>query len=57
MNAQNIVDFNSIDVKGITAFAVQVRYPDNSIIPTEEETLEYLQIATEIKELILTKII
>ena len=49
-------DFKNIDVKDIEVFAVRARYPDDSIIPTIEETKEYFQIATEIKKLVLTKI-
>jgi len=49
-------DFKNVDVKNITIFAVKARYPDDSAAPSLEETKEYYQIATEIKELVLKKI-
>jgi len=49
-------DFKSIDVKNIEDYAVRGRYPDNSIVPTIEETREYYKIAIEIKGVVLGKI-
>ena len=48
--------FKDIDVKNIEDYAVKGRYPDNSLMPTIEETKEYFQIAIEIKNLVLSKI-
>lgn len=49
-------DFKKIDVKDIEIFAVKARYPDDSISPTLEEAKEYLQIASDVKALVLRKI-
>ncbi len=49
-------EFKNTDVKNIQDFAIDVRYPDNSINPSMEETKEYLEIANRIKSIVLKKI-
>jgi len=41
-----------IDLKSLTDFGVTVRYPDDFYIPDIKETLEYYDIAFEIKEIV-----
>jgi len=41
-----------IDLKSLTDFGVAVRYPDDFYIPDIKETLEYRDIAFEIKEIV-----
>lgn len=48
--------FNDIDVKNINAFAVQIRYPDDTIMPELPEAKEYYQIALEVKKIVLNKV-
>ncbi len=50
------IDFKSVDVKNMENFAVRVRYPHDSIIPSMKETKEYYQITLNIKKLVLKKI-
>ncbi len=45
-------DFSDINLKNLNEFAVGVRYPDDYIMPSLKETKEYLQMATEIRELV-----
>ena len=40
-----------IDLKSLTDFGVSTRYPDDFYIPEVKETLEYRDIALEIKEI------
>lgn len=49
-------DFKSVDVKNMENFAVRVRYPHDSIMPSVKETKEYYQIALNVKKLVLKKI-
>lgn len=41
-----------IDLKSLTDFGVSARYPDDFYIPDVKETLEYRDIALEIKEIV-----
>jgi|WetSurMetagenome_2_1015567.scaffolds.fasta_scaffold1151195_1 HEPN domain-containing protein len=41
-----------IDLKSLTDFGIAVRYPDDFYIPDVKETLEYRDIAFEIKEIV-----
>ena len=50
-------EFAKIDLKKLDDFAVDIRYPDDAIAPTLEESKEYLQTAEAIKELVRSKII
>jgi HEPN domain-containing protein len=50
------MDFKNIDIKNIQDFAIDARYPDDTLSPTLEETKEYFQVASEIKKLVLEKI-
>lgn len=50
-------DFLNIDIKNLNDFGIEIRYPDNFLSPSEEETKEYLQLAFEIKHLAAKKII
>jgi HEPN domain-containing protein len=49
-------EFNIIDLLDLKAYAVDIRYPDDALTPTLSEAKEYLKIAKEIKELVLSKI-
>ena len=49
-------EFSSVDLKDISSFAVKFRYPHDSLMPTIEEANEYLQMALDIKEIVLSKI-
>ena len=49
-------DFEGIDIKNLNVFAVDIRYPDDYIMPELDETKDYLRIALEIKQLVLKKI-
>ncbi|MGM0566211.1 MAG: HEPN domain-containing protein [Bacteroidota bacterium] len=49
-------DFEDIDPKELSDFGVEVRYPGDMYIPGEHETLEYKNLALEIKELVEHKI-
>ncbi|MCK4631011.1 MAG: HEPN domain-containing protein [Bacteroidales bacterium] len=40
------------DLKSLTDFGVSARYPDDFYIPDVKETLEYRDIALEIKEIV-----
>ena len=51
------VEFRNVDLKNIQDFAVDVRYPDNSVDPTLTETKEYFQIGTKVKALVLRKVV
>jgi HEPN domain-containing protein len=41
-----------VDLKNLTEFGVAVRYPDDFYVPDVKETLEYRDIALEIKEIV-----
>jgi HEPN domain-containing protein len=49
-------DFMQIDVGNLSFYAVELRYPDDFYIPTEEEAKECLEIARKVKGFILKKI-
>ena len=49
-------DFSEIDIKNLNDFAIDIRYPDDYLMPDLDETKEYLQIALDIKKLVLKKI-
>lgn len=49
-------DFADINPKELSEFGVDARYPGDMFIPDEEETLEYKNLAFEIKELVEMKI-
>lgn len=42
-------DYLEIDVKEINIYAVRVRYPHDSIMPSTKEAREYYKIALEVK--------
>ena len=44
--------FTTIDPMNINAFAVQARYPDDSVIPTPTEAKNYYQLAIQIYTLV-----
>ncbi len=44
--------FHDINLKSLSEFGVSVRYPDDFYIPTVSETLEYHQVAKEIKGIV-----
>ncbi|MDX9925540.1 MAG: HEPN domain-containing protein [Ignavibacteriaceae bacterium] len=41
-----------LDFKSLTDFGVSVRYPDDFYIPTENEALEYRDVAISVKEIV-----
>jgi HEPN domain-containing protein len=45
-------DFSDIDTKELSDFGVDVRYPGDMYIPNEDETLQYKEIAFEIKDFV-----
>ena len=49
-------DFEAIDPKELSDFGVDVRYPGDMFVPTQDETLEYKELAFEIKDLVENKI-
>ena len=49
-------DFSDIDPKGLSDFGVDARYPGDMYIPGEDETLEYKNLAFEIKDFVEKKI-
>jgi len=50
-------DFADIDPKELSEFGVDARYPRDMFIPDNDETLEYKNLAFEIKGLVERKII
>jgi HEPN domain-containing protein len=50
-------DFEKFDFKNLEDFAVEIRYPDDALVPSFEEAKEYLQIAETVKALVLSKVI
>ncbi len=44
------IDFKTIDPKNLSDFGVDARYPGDLYIPSDEETLEYKELAIFIKE-------
>ncbi len=48
--------FLNFDTQNLNDFGVEVRYPDNFIDPSMEETKEYLQLVLDIKKIVLQKI-
>ena len=49
-------DFTDIDPKELSDFGVDVRYPGDMFIPDQDETLEYKNLAFEIKDIVESKI-
>ena len=49
-------DFTDIDPKELSDFGVDVRYPGDIFIPDQDETLEYKNLAFEIKDIVESKI-
>ncbi len=49
-------DFSEIDIGNLSFYAVEVRYPDDFYIPSEEEASECLKIARTVKEFIFKKL-
>lgn len=50
-------DFKNFDVKNINDFAVDIRYPDDALMPDLDKAKEFLQIAEQIKTLVENKIV
>lgn len=49
-------DFAEIDPKELSDFGVDVRYPGDMYIPSQEETIEYKNLSLEIRDLVKMKI-
>ena len=49
-------DFADIDPKELSDFGVDVRYPGDMFVPDQDETLEYKNLAMEIKGIVERKI-
>ena len=53
---ENHPDLSALDVKDISLFGVDVRYPDNFYQPTIDEVKYYTSLVFRIKELVLKRI-
>lgn len=49
-------DFSLIDPKDLNDFGVDIRYPGDLYVPSDEETLDHKQIALNVKELVEQKL-
>jgi HEPN domain-containing protein len=49
-------DFANIDPKELSDFGVDARYPGDMYVPHKDETLEYKNLAFEIKDIVESKI-
>lgn len=49
-------EFVNINLKELSDFGVDARYPGDMYVPDETETMEYREIAIEVKTLVETKI-
>ena len=49
-------DFEGIDPKELSEFGVDMRYPGDMFVPDKDETLEYKNLALEIKDFVENKI-
>lgn len=49
-------DFKSLNFKDLNTYASEARYPDDFLEPSLAETTEYLQIAEDVKKLVLNKV-
>jgi len=49
-------DFSPVDPKELSDFGVDVRYPGDMYMPSNQETMEYKLLAIDIKELVEEKI-
>lgn len=49
--------FAAVDPLNINAFAVQGRYPDSNLMPTDDETKSYYQLALHINQMVIDRII
>lgn len=49
-------DFADFDPKELSDFGVDVRYPGDMYIPSQEETIEYKSLSLEIRDLVKIKI-
>ena len=49
-------DFLDIDPKELSDFGVDVRYPGDMYVPDQDETVEYKNLAFEIKDIVESKI-
>lgn len=50
-------DFESVNLESLNDYGVSVRYPDDFIIPTPEETSVYHEIAEKVREIVLKRLI
>jgi len=50
------IEFNQIDIKELSNFAVDIRYPDDFYVPELEEMNFYYNLAKKIKEMIYLKL-
>jgi HEPN domain-containing protein len=49
-------DFSSLDLKNLSKYAVEIRYPDEFYIPSLEEARKCFEIASKTRELVLRKL-
>lgn len=49
-------DFDNIEVKGLSRFAVDIRYPDDFYVPDLEESKFYYELAKHIRDKVFTKL-
>ena len=49
--------FAAVDPMNINAYAVQGRYPDSNLIPTIDEAKSYYQLAIQVRDLVVERIV
>ena len=49
--------FATVDPMNINAYAVQGRYPDSNLSPTKEEAKSYYQLALQLKDLVVQRLV
>src|SRR5580658_3760542 len=49
-------DFEKYNFESLNDYGVEIRYPDDFLVPTIDEVREFLQIAEDIKKLVLNKV-
>ena len=54
--SSDITGFDKIDLKNLNDYAVSVRYPDDFMIPSLTESLENIEIALMVKQIVEEKI-
>jgi HEPN domain-containing protein len=50
-------EFNSLDIKNLTQYAVRMRYPHDSFAPESEEAYYYLKLNEKLKNMVFSRIV